>query len=193
MALASRGLKEVDTEKYEDLGRTRLSLTLCRSVGYLARGDLKFRTNLAGPPTETPGAQCLREFNWNYSLILFNGPVEEAPVFSEAYHFVFPPRAFPGKPRVQMPFTFDGPKIILSALYFAKDGRVIARFFNSSFENEKLKLALAENVASATAVSLEEKPVSRPDFKQSGKQLEALLRPGEIFTLALELAGTGPE
>ena len=147
MAVAGRGLKEAEAFKDESANRTRLSLTLCRAIGYLARPDLAYRTGLAGPPLEVPGAQCLREFSWDYSLILFSGPVEKSAVFADAYHFVFPPLAFPGMPLAMMPFKMADSKIMLSALYVAKDGRVIARFFNAGVPGRaRLSLTLAHNV-----------------------------------------------
>ena len=187
MAVAGRGLKEVEAGKDDKGGRSRLSLTLCRSIGFLARADLNYRTNQAGPPLEVPDAQCLRKFCWKYSLIFMSGPVEQADVFANVLHFVFPALAFPGKPLAKMPFKLRGSKILLSALYPRKDGKVIARFFNSGFQEEKLELELSENVEDAAPVNLEEKNISRPDLKKSGAMLEAVLRNGEIFTLALKM------
>jgi len=187
MAVAGRGLKEVEAGKDEKGGRSRLSLTLCRSIGFLARADLNYRTNQAGPPLEVPDAQCFRKFHWKYSLIFMSGPIEQADVFANGYHFVFPALAFPGKPLAKMPFKMRGSKVLLSALYPRKDGKVIARFFNSGFQEQKLELELSENVEDSVPVNLEEKIVSRPDLKKSGARLSALLRPGEIFTLALDM------
>jgi len=185
--LAARGLKEVESEKQESAGRSRLSLTLCRSVGSIARPDLKFRTGLAGPPTATPDAQCLREFNWSYSLIPFTGAITQATLFSQAYHFVFPPLAFPGKPRVKMPFAIRGSQIILSALYRGPGRSLIARFFNPGFRQEKLELELSPEVASVSALDLKEQVVARPGLEKSDSRLQTTLRPAEILTLVFEL------
>jgi len=186
--LAARGLKEADSEKQESAGRSRLSLTLCRSMGSISRPELKFRTNLAGPPTATPDAQCLREFNWSYSLIPFTGAVSQTQLFSQAYHFVFPPRAFPGKARCQMPFQIHGAKIILSALYRGPGRSVLGRFFNPGFKEEELELTLAPEVASVSALDLKEQAVARPGLEKSGNSLKTTLRAAEILTLAFEMA-----
>jgi len=189
MTIAARGIKEVEAANDLSSSRTRLSLTLCRAVGYLARPDLAYRTGLAGPPLETPGGQCLRQFNWDYSVIFWSGPLEKETVFADAWHFVFPPLMFAGRPAAKMPFLVrGGTRILLSALYPAKDGRLIARFFNSGFEDEKLELVLSENVADAVPVNLEERVIAHPGWKKSGTNVETILRPGEIFTLALDLA-----
>jgi len=186
MILAGRGLKEIGAEKDSAKNRTRLSFTLCRSIGFLARADLNFRNGLAGPPLPVPDAQCLRKFVWTYSLSFFTGAMESALVFNRAYPFVFPPLVFPGKSRVRLPFKIKTPKIILSALYPGKDRRIVVRLFNSGSQAEKLEMEL-ENVSGAWPLSLEEKEISRPDFKLNHNLLETVLKPGEIFTLGLEI------
>ncbi len=187
MILAGRGLSEVSAEKDPAANQTRLSFTLCRSIGYLARPDLTFRSGLAGPTLQVPDAQCLRKFKWNYSLMLFNGSADAASVFSRAYQFVFPPLVFPGESRVRLPFKIKSPKIILSAFYPGRDQNLVARLFNSSPQAERLEMDLGSEVSRAWPLSLEEKEITRPDFKLGHNQLETILKPGEIFTLGLEI------
>ncbi|MBD3353253.1 MAG: hypothetical protein GF364_17365 [Candidatus Lokiarchaeota archaeon] len=53
----NNGLPEYEAIKQPD-GTVILAVTLLRSVGWLSRGDFKSRSNNAGPPIPTPGAQC---------------------------------------------------------------------------------------------------------------------------------------
>jgi len=188
MILAGRGLKELGAEKDQDGKRTRVSFTLCRSIGYLARADLVYRNGLAGPPLLVRDAQCLRRFNWNYSLMFFSGPVESAGVFSRAYQFVFPALVFPGRAQIEFPFQIKSPKILLSAFYPGKDQRVIVRLFNSSSQSEKLEMGLGNMVTGVRVLSLEEKEITRQDLRLSHNLLEMVLKPWEILTLGLEIS-----
>ncbi|MCK4516846.1 MAG: hypothetical protein KAU31_16405 [Spirochaetaceae bacterium] len=56
VVMAHRGLHEAEL-----VDQDTVALTLVRSVGWLARGDLDSRSGDAGPEIFTPGAQCLRE------------------------------------------------------------------------------------------------------------------------------------
>ncbi|KIL43067.1 glycoside hydrolase family 38 N-terminal domain-containing protein [Jeotgalibacillus campisalis] len=66
--LAHRGLQEYEVDEYE--GNVTAFLTLIRSVGWLSRRDLRTRGNGAGPGFETPGAQCIGSYEFEYGLIL---------------------------------------------------------------------------------------------------------------------------
>lgn len=187
--LAGRGLKEIVAEQNQENKRTRLSFTLCRAIGYLSRANLSFRTGLAGPPLETPEAQCLRKFSWNYSLLFFRPPHKHHPVFAFAYNFVFPPLAFPGKVLTTIPFQLNNPKIILSALYPSPEGKIIARFFNSGFQNEKIEIKLDDKVVKVKEVNLEEKVIPQSTLEVKDKTIIRELKPGEITTLSIEVRG----
>ncbi|MDG5471501.1 glycoside hydrolase family 38 C-terminal domain-containing protein [Jeotgalibacillus sp. ET6] len=66
--LAHRGLQEYEVDEYK--GNTTAFLTVIRSVGWLSRRDLRTRGNGAGPGFETPGAQCIGSYEFEYGLIL---------------------------------------------------------------------------------------------------------------------------
>ena len=57
----------------------------------LARDDLKVRPGLAGPPYETPGAQCQGEQSFRYALMLHPGDWANAGVAAQARAFCGPP------------------------------------------------------------------------------------------------------
>ena len=185
MILAGKGLSEVICSHHPQEKKTSLSFTLCRSTGWLSRTDLAYRTGMAGPPIPVPEAQCQREFNWEYSLMLFSGKPEQGKIFSQAYQFVFPPLVLLAGSVPEIPFQLKSPRIILSALYPSKD-RLIARFFNPGEKEEILELELNPEISRAEPVNLEEKPISYPEFQIREQFLKAKLNSGEIFTLALQ-------
>ncbi|MCC6695070.1 MAG: hypothetical protein IT365_05520 [Candidatus Hydrogenedentes bacterium] len=50
-----------------------LAQTLFRSVGWLSREDYVTRPGHAGPPIDTPGAQCLRRMEFRYAFMAHKG------------------------------------------------------------------------------------------------------------------------
>ncbi|KZE64163.1 hypothetical protein AWM68_13735 [Fictibacillus phosphorivorans] len=66
--LLHRGLQEYEVDEFE--GNDHIFLTMIRSVGWLSRRDLRTRGNGAGPGFETPGAQCIGEYEFEYGLVL---------------------------------------------------------------------------------------------------------------------------
>jgi len=70
-AVANRGLPEYEAIKNED-GTITLAITLLRSIGWLSRQKMDSRRNNAGPPLETPDAQCLGTHVFELSLFIEN-------------------------------------------------------------------------------------------------------------------------
>ncbi|MHC2995634.1 MAG: hypothetical protein IBV53_09065 [Candidatus Atribacteria bacterium] len=69
LAILNKGLPE-----YEIIpDNNTIALTLVRSIGWLSRGDLEYRTGNAGPSLPTPEAQCLGEHIFYYALIPHQG------------------------------------------------------------------------------------------------------------------------
>jgi hypothetical protein len=87
MALITRGLHE-----YELLPAPRpaLALTLLRSVGWLSRDDLAYRTGHAGPALQTPGAQLLGRHAFRYSLRFHAGGWESGGIWRAAEATLLP-------------------------------------------------------------------------------------------------------
>jgi len=65
LAILNKGLPE--HEIIPD--NNTIALTLVRSIGWLSREDLEYRTGNAGPSLSTPEAQCLGEHTFLYALI----------------------------------------------------------------------------------------------------------------------------
>jgi alpha-mannosidase len=68
LMVANRGLPEVAVLK-RTTGATEIAVTLLRCVGWLSRDDLYTRPGHAGPGLETPGAQLLGDWEFDYSII----------------------------------------------------------------------------------------------------------------------------
>ena len=97
MALITQGLHE-----YEVLPGPppELALTLLRSVGWLSRDDLRFRTGHAGPPMETPGAQVPGPHRFRYSLLFHEGDWEQGGVWRATECALLPMQVGRGEPVV---------------------------------------------------------------------------------------------
>lgn len=66
--LVHRGMQEYEVDRF---GETDTAfLTMIRGVGWLSRRDLRTRGNGAGPGFETPEAQCLGDYEFEYGLVL---------------------------------------------------------------------------------------------------------------------------
>jgi len=89
LLLANRGLPEVEVLRRE--GGSEVALTLLRCVGWLSRGDLAERKGPAGPELETPGAQMLGHWAFDYAIVPFSAGQRERAIL-EARAFETPLR-----------------------------------------------------------------------------------------------------
>lgn len=69
LTIANRGLPEVEVLK-NAAGNAEIALTLLRCVGWLSRDDFSTRKGHAGPFVETPAAQMLGTWAFDYSIIV---------------------------------------------------------------------------------------------------------------------------
>jgi alpha-mannosidase len=98
LAILNRGLPEYEAEP-ADSG-VCLGLTLLRCVGWLSRDDLSTRYKHAGPPLETPEAQCLGRHTFEYAVVAHRGDWLAGGVAVEAESFVTPVHSAPLAPAV---------------------------------------------------------------------------------------------
>ena len=87
VTIANRGIPEYEARLE---GGVTVYLTLFRSVGWLSRGDLQTRRGHAGPAVRTPGAQCLREMLFEYSVIPHTGTWLSSRSYKLAREFAEP-------------------------------------------------------------------------------------------------------
>ncbi len=90
LTIASRGLPEVET-LVNSSGNAEIAVTLLRCVGWLSRDDFSNRKGHAGPYLETPGAQMIGSWDFDYAII--PATMESLPAYQQAYAFEAPLKA----------------------------------------------------------------------------------------------------
>ena len=97
MTVLSEGLMEYEVIAAEnDSDVARIGLTVLRSVGWLSREDLATRKGNAGPSLETPGAQCLGDWEFRFAFAPRATPPSESTLCELGRHFLTPPSVVVG-------------------------------------------------------------------------------------------------
>ncbi len=189
LAVLNRGLPE-----YEVTPEGVVYLTLLRCVGWLSRDDLATRRGHAGPPYETPEAQCLGTHRFEYAVYTYSGTWEGSGLLRAAREFVSPPyavaleRAF--EPQRYEIFSLEPEGAVLSAVKPPEEGEgLVVRVYNPTRRELMAELKCALPIAEAREARLDETPRGKLDLA-SPRLLRFPLRPGEIRTLQLRL-GSG--
>lgn len=168
LTVANRGLPEVEVLK-NAAGNAEIALTLLRCVGWLSRDDFSNRKGHAGPFIETPGAQMLGKWAFDYSVMVGRDGI---PTYQQAYAFETPLRAavtgihagsLPpcGSFAVVVPAEF-----LVSAVKQAEDGKGwVVRGYNLADHEVNVSLRPWQDFRRARRVNLaEEQPkVLKPD------------------------------
>jgi alpha-mannosidase len=132
-----------------------IAVTLLRSVGWLARMDLKTRPQPAGPALPTPGAQCRQRIDTHLALFagLDASAVRAAEVGFRAVVAGSDPLIAPDKPLLQI-----RPRgVLLSALKPAESGEgMILRLLNPTDDELSAEVELGFPVSQAVSVRLDE-------------------------------------
>jgi mannosylglycerate hydrolase len=159
LMLANRGLPEY--EAFHDGDGTTLALTLLRCVGWLSRDDLACRRGPAGPQLETPEAQCLGTYHFDYALIPHTGDWHGA--FQRAHAFNAPLRAIvtnlhSGALPAEASFLeVSPPSLFASAIKLAEDGHaLIVRVDNVEDHEVEAEVVPHTTPVGATLVNLNE-------------------------------------
>ncbi len=192
LTIANRGLPEVAVLADPEHG-TEIALTLLRGVGWLNREGLPVREGDFGPSVESPGAQCLGDHTFHYSIIPHEA--DPLPAWREAWAFQTPLRAQAAEvhqgplPPVGSLVSVDNPLFVLSAVKITEDGSgLVVRGFSISESVEHVSLSLAAPVRHAQLARLDETPsgVSLTATRDGSYEFEA--GPGQIVTLRLTMA-----
>jgi len=93
ITICNRGLPEYEAIR-EQNGTITLAITLLRCIGRLADMNLVTRKELAGPPLETPEAQCLGHQTFYLSIITHAQNYLDSNSFRSAYEFNIPLKSF---------------------------------------------------------------------------------------------------
>ena len=195
IALINMGLPE-----YEVKGNSNtIALTLFRSVGWLARGDLLTRTGDAGPMIFTPEAECLREMEFNYALYFHKADWTKARVHQHAEDFnstfpVIKTNCHSGElPDKHGFFKLESKDDVLKATAFkrSEDGEgVILRCYNPSKKKACGIVTTDFEIISAFYTDLKE-TVKEQIHDTRGKKINFTVKPKEIVTLKIVLQRRG--
>ncbi|UPM52507.1 glycoside hydrolase family 38 C-terminal domain-containing protein [Gottfriedia acidiceleris] len=134
--LVHRGLHEYEVDEIE--GNDFAFLTIIRSVGWLSRRDLRTRGNGAGPGFETPGAQCIGTYTFEYGLILGKGQMSlnHQMMLRQA---VLSQQSFKLRNEQKL-FSQSSSVIVFSSSIQKEENTFDIRLFNPSTKEEKTEL-----------------------------------------------------
>jgi len=187
LAIANRGLPEVEALERPD-GQAEIALTLLRCVGWLSRDDLPNRKGPAGPVTETPGAQMIGKWAFDYSILPFAGP-ENPAVYQQAYAFVSPLRAVSASVQAGVLPTrasflqVEPQEFVISAVKTTEDEHGwLARGYNISDKEIVVKLKPWRPFAQVERANLAEEKVAVLQPAEDGT-VEFVARGHEIVTI----------
>ena len=187
VALFNRGIPEIEVRRTST--GTEIALTLIRAVGWLSRGDLRWRRGPAGPGLETPDAQSLGVHRFEYALTTYSGSWQHAGVVAAAHAFAYPPLAmvtdaFPGPlPPDAALIRCDNPNVVVSALAPSKRrGAFVVRCYNTSAVPQRATLQ-CPGAKRIRLVNFLEQPVLPPPARVRSTRVHVQLRPFEIMTL----------
>lgn len=197
MTVLSEGLMEYEVLAAEnDAEVARIALCVLRSVGWLSREDLATRKGSAGPSLETPGAQCVGEWEFRFAFAPRAEPPTEAAMLALGRHFLAPPSVVVGTngPADDAPLpcrhsflAVDGasaPGISLSALKKADErDAVILRAFNPGAAPVQVTVTRDRPITAAFATNLREQ-AQHPMAVKEGR-LALTVGPHKIVTLDL--------
>ncbi len=187
LALLNRGLPE-----YEVNEEGTVYITLLRGVGWLSRDDLVTRRGHAGPPYETPEAQCLGRHRFELSLYPYRGTWERAGVLEAAHAFRAPPIGVAPVARGKGPLPQEAgllevtPQgIVVSAVKPAEAGEgIVIRIYNPTGRPVSGEIRSLWAISTAELVDLNEGD-PRPLALDSAHVLPVELGSGEIKTVKL--------
>jgi alpha-mannosidase len=196
LTLANRGLPEV--EVLNTPAGAEMALTLLRCVGWLSRDDLETRRGHAGTAIQTPSAQMLDKWSFDYALLPYTGtdpqPCRElARGFETPLRGVFTPADAIHQVKLPVkgsfveitPADLTG-RFNLSAVKQAEDGSGwLLRGYSTSDEPIEIRISPIKPFKNAALANLAEQPIIPlyPDPKDGRYRI--ILKPREIITLWL--------
>ncbi|GIW41771.1 MAG: alpha-mannosidase [Candidatus Binatia bacterium] len=159
-----------------------LAITLLRSVGWLARFDLRSRPVPAGPQLATPGAQCLGTIRAR-CFLFFDLDFQEI-ADAEAGFLAVPAGPAPvWPPDRSLVEVLSTDRVVLSCLKPAetRPGTVL-RFLNPAERAARVELRVGFPFAEVLPVRLDETPISFP-LRHEGERVSFELPPYALRSL----------
>ncbi len=190
LSIANRGLPEVEVRK--TAGAVEIALTLLRCVGWLSRDDFSTRRGHAGPAIETPGAQLIGTWAFDYAIC----PQASRPAaekYEMAYAFETPMRtvctsAHPGYlpgtgSFVSIDTTSGSPdSFMVTTVKRSENGAGwLLRGYNSSDQTINLSLTPLIQPQSAAQVNLAEEKLAGLAVDPTTGSIKLSVKPHEII------------
>jgi alpha-mannosidase len=159
LGILTQGLNE-----YE-VFQNQLSISILRCVGKLSQLSINTRNFPAGPPLDTPGAQCLGPVKVNYALCITENPQE---LFRHSDEFMGSVLSFEGMsvnnyPEILLSFLQNNnPEIYIYSVKIPenKDAKgIVLRLMNISGENQTLKIFNNNLFSKIVEVNFLEEPI----------------------------------
>lgn len=186
LVIANRGLPEVEVLN-NDHGKAEIAITLLRCVSWLSRDDLSTRKNHAGPALETPEAQMIGSWEFDYAIIPCGKRLLSA--YHDAYAFGTPMRtmatdAHTGNLPGHGSFVKIEPlEFILSSIKKAEDGRGwILRGYSISEIDLDVTIHPWKSFAHAEKSNLAEESLEPLKVENKG-EIKIQVQPHKIITI----------
>ncbi len=186
LMIAVRGLPEVEAISI-DGEHSELALTLLRCTGWLSRGDMATRRGDAGPSLETPKAQMLGTWSFDYAITPHAGDWQTAA--RHAWGFATPLRSvtttlhpghLPGKAGF---ISVDDPEFLVTAVKAAEDRQGwVLRGVSLADRPITIHIETTLPVQSALRARMDETGVTRLSYIP-GAPLPVDVQPHEVVTL----------
>jgi alpha-mannosidase len=161
LLVANRGLPEVEVLKRAD-GNSEVALTLLRCVGWLSRGDFPERKGPAGPVIETPAAQMIGHWSFDYALVPFveagrMQAIQQVNAFEASLRAVSTTLHEGTLPAQGSFIKTDSKEFIISAVKLSEDKRgMVVRGYNITGKPITVQLKVFLNFKTVIRVNLNE-------------------------------------
>ena len=187
LAILNKGLPE-----YEIIPcNNTIALTLVRSIGWLSRGDLQYRTGNVGPSLPAPEAQCLGEHTFLYALIPHQDNWDDARISQKTRQYktkILTRQLENQSGNLPSSFSFiqlEGKYLEISAIKKNEfEDKLVVRIYNPTNRETTGKIKLGFNVHKVYLGRLDE---SYEEELLYNNGVEVELKPKEIKTIIFEI------
>ncbi|MFZ3588968.1 alpha-mannosidase [Bacillus sp. DJP31] len=131
-----------------------IEVTLLRSVGWLSRDDLRTRGGGAGPNMETPKAQCIGTYEYEFAFEV-GSQRENHEIAKSAHQYRVPPRFYSGKivdMSMQKIIELDSTVIQWSSIR-VKNDKLVLRLWNPSEHMESFAFSSSRKIVNIEKVN----------------------------------------
>jgi alpha-mannosidase len=189
LTIINRGLYEAEALENQS-GQAEIALTLLRCTGWLSRDDFPARRGQAGPQIETPGAQMLGAWEFDYAILPHSGDWQRAVLPARAFNI--PLRALTSEQHNgQLPaalsfLAIEPETFAVSAVKACEDGDGwLVRAVNLEGKTIQARLQLWRRTAYAEQANLIEQP-QEPLTLEDGKVLHLSVGAHKISTIRFQ-------